>query len=85
MNLHIKDFAITRIQHQMGFEILGTPAGSGRLDIKQLLALMSEKGQQPTAILELWTPYMDSVEETIKLEQAWFKQSMAYLRQFDFT
>ena len=36
--LHLKDFVIRRHPHQMGFEILGAPAGQGRLDIRQLWA-----------------------------------------------
>jgi L-ribulose-5-phosphate 3-epimerase UlaE len=63
----------------MGFEVVGTPAGSGRLDIPRLLQIIKSHGKQPTAILELWTPYTNSVEETIQLEQAWLKQSLDYL------
>ena len=36
-NLHIKDFDITRVDHQMGFIVLGKPAGYGKLNIPALL------------------------------------------------
>ena len=32
-SLHVKDFTIRRAGHMMGFEITGTPAGQGMLDI----------------------------------------------------
>jgi len=37
VNLHLKDFCIERIYHNMGFVIKGTPAGCGRLNIPNLL------------------------------------------------
>ena len=83
-NLHIKDFTIERVSHAMGFEVLGTPAGYGKLDIPELLIRIAEQPIMPTAILELWTPYTDSVAETIRLERMWFEQSLAYLNTLDF-
>jgi sugar phosphate isomerase/epimerase len=81
VNLHIKDFEIQRIKYQMGFEVLGTPAGCGRLDIPKLVETMNQHGKAPTAILELWTPYTNSVEETVQLENEWFDQSLVFLKQ----
>ncbi len=80
VNLHIKDFDITRVDHSMGFSVLGTAAGSGKLNIPDLLAHIQAANKSPNAILELWTPFTDSVEETIRLEQDWADQSIAYLR-----
>lgn len=79
VNLHIKDFDITRVDHQMGFVILGKPAGLGRLDIPKLLSCI-DSNCQTTAILELWTPFTHTVEETILLEREWMGLSLAYLR-----
>ncbi|TLS51007.1 sugar phosphate isomerase/epimerase [Paenibacillus antri] len=80
INLHIKDFDITRIDHQMGFVVLGTPAGYGKLDIPRLLTTIREQGKRPNAILELWPPYQGSVEDTVALEWEWFRQSVVYLQ-----
>ncbi|QGQ94993.1 hypothetical protein EHS13_08905 [Paenibacillus psychroresistens] len=80
VNLHIKDFNIQRIHHQMGFEVIGTAAGSGRLDIPLLLQTLKKLKKQPNAILELWTPYTNSVAETIQLEKTWFDMSLNYLK-----
>ncbi|WP_168122141.1 sugar phosphate isomerase/epimerase [Paenibacillus sp. HB172176] len=83
-NLHIKDFTIERVSHAMGFEILGTPAGYGKLNIPDLLRRATTLPERPTAILELWTPYTKSIGDTIRLERKWFEQSLAYLNTLNF-
>jgi len=79
--LHVKDFEIKRIDHQMGFVITGTPAGSGRLDIDFAINSLADRSENMGAILELWTPFTNTIEETIKLEANWAQQSLKYLRQ----
>lgn len=81
VNVHIKDFAVRRLDHQMGFEVVGAAAGAGRLDIPGLLHTLHELGKRPNAILELWTPFVRSVAETVRLEREWMKASLAYLKQ----
>ncbi|QHT63309.1 sugar phosphate isomerase/epimerase [Paenibacillus lycopersici] len=80
VNLHVKDFDITRVDHQMGFAILGKPAGHGKLNIPGLLTVLDSLGKKPNAILELWTPYAGTVEQTVAIERQWLDQSLAYLR-----
>lgn len=80
VNLHIKDYEIKRPSHQMGFIVQGTPAGSGRLDIPALLQTIEAHNKQPNAILELWTPFTNTIEETIEKEMAWFHMSMDYFK-----
>lgn len=80
LNLHIKDFDITRVDHQMGFNITGTPAGYGQLDMSHLLSTIRRHNKTPNMILELWTPFTNTVEETIKLENEWFIQSLDFLK-----
>ena len=60
VNLHVKDFTISRAGHMMGFLVEGRPAGQGRLDLPWLLRRIAEAGRDPNAILELWTPPADS-------------------------
>jgi sugar phosphate isomerase/epimerase len=81
VSLHIKDFAITRLSHQMGFLIEGRPAGQGRLDVPWLLERCAAAGSDPNAILELWTPPERDIAATIAKEACWAEQSVAYLRQ----
>jgi len=80
LNLHVKDFCISRADHQMGFTIAGTPAGRGRLDVPWLLGQLRAAGRDPNAILELWTPPEPALEATIAKEDAWATESIAYLR-----
>ncbi len=82
VNLHIKDFAVVRAAHNMGFTVEGRPAGQGQLDIPWLLQKLSHMGRDVNAILELWTPPQATLEDTIALEDAWARSSIAYLRAF---
>jgi len=82
VNLHIKDFTISRVDHLMGFLVEGCPAGQGMLDVPWLLRRISEAGRDPNAILELWTTPEATVEETVAKEDRWASASIAYLRQF---
>ena len=66
-NLHLKDFNIKRVSHKMGFVIEGTPAGHGMLNIHALVDKLEKQQNCKSAILELWTPFQTSIEETIKL------------------
>lgn len=80
-NLHVKDFAISRVEHAMGFTIEGRPAGQGQLDIPWLLERLRHLGRDMNAILELWTPPERVPGETIAKEALWAAQSVAYLRR----
>lgn len=83
VNLHVKDFEIKRFDHMMGFRVTGTPAGSGMLDMKLVSEELSKYGKEVNAILELWTPLTNSVEETIVKERQWAEQSVEYLKQLN--
>ena len=80
LNLHIKDFTVSRVRCQMGFEISGCPAGQGRLDVPSLLDKLRRARREVNAILELWTPYGPTLDETIERERQWAEQSVTYLR-----
>ncbi len=79
-NLHIKDFHVTRLPHQMGFAVEGRPAGEGMLDVPGLLAGLRRHGRCGSAVLELWTPPGASIGETVVREEDWSARSLAYLR-----
>lgn len=82
VNLHVKDFAIARAPHQMGFAIEGRPAGKGRLDVPWLLDTLQSMGRDVNAVLELWTPPEPTLAATIAKEAAWAEESVAHLRRF---
>lgn len=79
LNFHIKDFMISRVSHKMGFTIEGRPAGEGMLNIPELIQRLSEAGKCKSAILELWTPPLKTIEETIMREDEWAVRSIRYL------
>jgi sugar phosphate isomerase/epimerase len=81
VNLHVKDFTIARVRSQMGFVIDGCPAGQGRLNVPWLLGQLQAAGRDVNAILELWTPFGPTLDETIAREAASAESSLRYLRQ----
>jgi 3-oxoisoapionate decarboxylase len=80
INVHIKDFSVTRVANKMGFTVAGAPAGEGRLDIPALLGEIGELPQHATVILELWPPFKETLETTIQQERAWVQRSVAFLK-----
>jgi len=80
VNLHIKEFSIRRICHNMGFRVEGLPAGEGMLDIPWMLEQVSDRCQ--SAILEQWTPPEGDLEDTIAKEDDWAKKSILFLKKW---
>ncbi len=80
VNLHVKDFEIRRVSHNMGFILEGTPAGKGMLNIPKVLDTLNSQGRDFNAILELWPPPEATIEATIATEAAWVAESIDYLR-----
>lgn len=80
VNLHLKDFVITRVPHAMGFVVEGRPAGRGSLKIPDLLEKLAGFGRCRTAVLETWTPPEGSITDTIAKERRWADQSLDYLQ-----
>jgi len=80
INLHIKDFTIFRVSYKMGLIIEGRPAGKGMLNIPALVSRIKDTGLCQSAILELWTPPANNIDETISKESSWAFESIAYLK-----
>jgi len=80
VNLHVKDFYIERAGHNMGFDLYGTPAGKGMLDVPWLMSRLDGFGCNYNAILELWPAPEADMEATCAKERAWVKESVDYLR-----
>ncbi len=82
VNLHLKDFAVTRFPHLQGFTIEGRPAGEGMLNVPWLLEKVREFGRAPNAIVELWTPPEPTPRATVDKESTWAQRSVRNLRQY---
>ena len=80
VNLHIKDITIQRHDHKMGFTIEGTPAGSGLLNIPEIINTVNAYGKCRTVTLELWPAYTGDVADTIRREKQWVLESIHYLK-----
>ena len=79
--LHAKDYDIRRIDTRMGFSVVGTPAGDGRVDFDWVLAELNRRGRSGiSVILEHWPPFAGTIEQSIRIEQEWFSRSVQFLR-----
>lgn len=78
VNVHVKEFVIRRLKHNMGFEVTGVPAGAGMLDVPWLLETLQDRDFN--AIIELWPAPEATMQATIDKELAWVRQSVTYLR-----
>jgi aryl-alcohol dehydrogenase-like predicted oxidoreductase len=70
-----------RNQIVLARKVWGCVAGEGRLDVPSPLSELERYGRRPNRILELWTPYQESVAETVALEEKWARRSIRYLQQ----
>lgn len=82
LNLHIKDFMIKRLPHQMGFIVEGRPAGKGMLDIPGLLRKLGKMNRCRTAVLEQWTIPGKTIVQTVEKERQWASIGLKYLNSF---
>jgi sugar phosphate isomerase/epimerase len=79
--LHAKDYDIRRIDTRMGFSVVGTPAGAGRVDFDWVFAELERRGRtEISVIVEHWPPFAGTIEETIRIEKEWLSQSVQFLR-----
>jgi sugar phosphate isomerase/epimerase len=81
-SLHVKDFRIRRMEHRLGFEVIGAPAGQGLLEIDALLTKLAKMNAAASIVLELWAPFRGDIEETVGLEADWARQSVRFLRRY---
>jgi 3-oxoisoapionate decarboxylase len=79
--LHVKDFVVRRVSHQMGFVVEGCAAGRGRLNVPWLLEMLEPVSHPFNAILETWVTPGNVLEETILRERAWAEEGVRYLRE----
>ena len=78
-NFHFKDVEITRSQTLMGFSVHGKPSGQGHIPFHKALKALNERNLHPSVIIELWPPFQENLDQTIKLEKEWVKESVNYM------
>jgi 3-oxoisoapionate decarboxylase len=80
VNLHVKDFAITRLPYLMGFTVSGRALGEGMLPLDEVLAAVARSGRCGTAVVELWPPPEPDLAATLAKEADWAAKSIHALR-----
>lgn len=80
VNLHIKEFSISRFTHNMGFEVVGAPAGKGMMDITSVIEQLDDYKRCKSAVLEQWVPWQGTYSQTVALEKQWAEESINYLK-----
>ena len=69
VNLHVKDFIIQRVGHQMGFTVTGTPLGKGMIQLPSLLEKLYKYNRCESAVIEQWVTPEATLTETIRKEE----------------
>ena len=83
LSLHVKDFQIRRVESGLGYLISGCAAGDGLLDMDWIIGELNRHGRDVNLIVELWTPFEESVEKTIAVEREWAAVSVAFLKKYE--
>ncbi len=79
--LHAKDYDIRRIDTRMGFSVVGTALGDGRVDFDWVLSELNRRGRGGiSVIVEHWPPFAGTIEESIRVETEWLSRSVRFLR-----
>jgi sugar phosphate isomerase/epimerase len=79
INVHLKEFAVERLEFLMGFAFRGKPTGRGMLPIQKMFAALSAASRQANVIVEQWPPFQETLAKTIELELNWARESVDYL------
>lgn len=78
VSMHLKDFVVTK--PTQGYRISGAPLGQGWLDAPAVLDILACTGRPFTVLLELWVDRAETHEATVRREDDWVRQSVAYAR-----
>ena len=81
VNLHVKDFAITRLPYLMGFTVTGRPLGEGMLPLHAVLSTVSRYKRCRTAVVETWPPPEPEPPRTLEKEREWAVRSIRVLSE----
>lgn len=80
--LHIKDYVIKRNNGGGGLKITGACPGTGRVDIRRCIEECASKSPYDfNIILESWMEPCETIEETLRMEDAWAVEGVRLLRE----
>ncbi|MEM0488160.1 MAG: sugar phosphate isomerase/epimerase family protein [Candidatus Bathyarchaeia archaeon] len=80
--VHVKEFTIKRMEHKLGFEMFGVPIGEGMINIDWLLkTLIAAEKKHIHLVIEQWTPFIKTLNATIRLEHEWAVRNVEFLKK----
>lgn len=82
INLHMKEFAMSRVPSRLGIQVRGAPFGEGQMDALATVEFVLANRRRVTAIiLEQWPPYQGNLKRTIDMEKAWVERGFPRLAE----
>ena len=84
ISVHLKEFAVERLEFLMGFAFRGKPTGRGMLPLQKMFAALSAASRQANVIVEQWPPFQETLAKTMELELNWARESVEYLATLGF-
>jgi 3-oxoisoapionate decarboxylase len=79
ISVHVKEFAVERMEFLMGFAFRGKPTGQGLLPLEKMFDALITASRQANVIVEQWPPFQENLAKTIELEKNWARQSVEHL------
>jgi sugar phosphate isomerase/epimerase len=79
ISVHVKEFAVERMEFLMGFAFRGKPAGQGLLPLGKMFDALITASRQANVIVEQWPPFQENLAKTMELEINWARQSVEHL------
>jgi sugar phosphate isomerase/epimerase len=79
ISVHVKEFAVERLEYLMGFAFRGKPTGQGKLPLQKMFAALAGASRQANVIVEQWPPFRETLSKTMEMELQWARESVEYL------
>jgi sugar phosphate isomerase/epimerase len=79
ISVHLKEFAVERLEFLMGFAFRGKPTGQGMLPLQKMFAALAAASRQANVIVEQWPPFHETLAKTMEMELQWARESVEYL------
>lgn len=79
ISVHLKEFAVERLEFLMGFAFRGKPTGQGMLPLRMMFDALGAASRQANVIVEQWPPFQETLQRTMELEFDWARQGVEHL------
>jgi sugar phosphate isomerase/epimerase len=79
ISVHLKEFAVERLEFLMGFAFRGKPTGQGMLPLQKIFDALAAASRQANVIVEQWPPFRETLSNTMEMELQWARESVEHL------